>query len=170
MMARLDYRKWNRRSFSHDKARRHHVVGVGTAAGIFLAAAMTPLATAPIANADADHPIISTVSGSALFDLMPDAGGTAFGAGAKGVAGKLPTSGGGNDGSGGAGGAGGSGGVGGKGGKGGAGGAGGRGGNGGAGGTGGAPGLGGQPGQGGAGGAPGLGGTPGEPGQPGQPG
>ena len=141
---------WNRRS-GGVKAYRH-VVGLGAAAGAFLAAAVTPLTTAPTANADIVDPVINTVGSLSVFEPRP----AGDGAGA--------TARGGNDDNGGNGGSGG------KGGAGGNGGARGKGGAGGSGGTGGAPGPGGEPGAGGAGGAPGPGGIPGQPGAPGQPG
>jgi hypothetical protein len=107
---------------------RRRMAGLGAATGMFVAAAVTPLATAPAAGADLVNPVVNTVSGPALFD--PPGG----------------------DGGGGQGGAGGHGGHGGNGGSGGAGGAPGAGG---AGGAGGAPGPGGQPGEPGQPGQPG---------------
>jgi hypothetical protein len=119
---------------------RRHVAGLGAAAGIFLAAAVIPLAATPVASGNmTDH--INTVGGPAHFDPPGGNGGQ-----------------GGNGGAGGQGGAGGHGGNGGHGGQGGAGGMA---------GPGGAPGAGGA---GGAGGAPGPGGQPGAPGAPGAPG
>jgi hypothetical protein len=123
---------WNRRS-GGVKAYRH-VVGLGAAAGAFLAAAVTPLTTAPTANAGIVDPVINTVGSLSVFEPRP--GGDGAGATARG----------GNDDNGGSGGSGGRGGAGGKGGAGG---------NGGAGGKGGAPGPGGIPGQPGAPGQPG---------------
>jgi len=117
----------------------HHMAGLGAAAGMFLAAAVIPLATTPVASGDMiDH--ISTVGGPVHFDPP-----------------------GGDDGNGGQGGAGGHGGNGGQGG------AGGHGGNGGHGGMGGAPGAGGAGGAGGAPGPGGQPGQPGQPGHAGQP-
>jgi hypothetical protein len=122
---------------------RRRAAGLGAVAGMFLAAAVIPLAGTPVASGDViDH--ISTVGGAAHFDPPGGQGG----AGGQG----------GNGGAGGQGGAGGHGGNGGHGGQGGAGGMA---------GPGGAPGAGGA---GGAGGAPGPGGQPGAPGAPGAPG
>lgn len=112
---------------------RSRNAGFGAATGMFIAAAVTPLATAPAAGAD----LVNTVSRPALFD--PPGG----------------------NGDGGQGGAGGHGGAGGNGGHGGNGGSGGAGGAPGAGGAGGAPGPGGQPGQPGQPGHPGQPGQPG---------
>jgi hypothetical protein len=135
-LARHRGSKRNRQSRNVLRHRRG-IAGLGAAAGMFLAAAVTPLATAPAAGADSVNPVVNTISGPALFD---------------------PPGGDGGGGQGGAGGHGGAGGNGGHGGNGGSGGAGGAPGAGGAGGAGGAPGPGGQPGQ------PGH---PGQPGQPG---
>jgi len=126
-MAGQRFTKRNRGSDDAKARKRRHVVRLGAAASTFLAAALTPLATAPAANAD--H-ILNTVSGHVHLGPTVD-----------------PAPGGdGRNGAGGHGGAGG---------KGGAGGHGGAGGKGGAGGAGGAPGPGGAPGQPGKHGTPG---------------
>jgi hypothetical protein len=119
---------------------RRRMAGLGAATGMFLAAAVTPLATAPAASADLVNPVVNTVSGPALFDPPAGTGGDST----------APTTPGG--------------------GQGGAGGHGGHGGNGGSGGAGGAPGAGGAGGAGGAPGPGGQPGAPGQPGKPGQPG
>ena len=70
--------KRNRRS-RNEKARRHRrAVGLVTAAGAFLGAAMTPLATAPVAHADefdlVIDPIINSIAGSLASLVDPLAG------------------------------------------------------------------------------------------------
>src|SRR5277367_1299856 len=60
---------WNRRS-GGVKAYRH-VVGLGAAAGAFLAAAVTPLTTAPTANAGIVDPAINTVGSLSVFEPRP---------------------------------------------------------------------------------------------------
>ncbi|HEY9305073.1 MAG TPA: hypothetical protein VIO95_12355, partial [Mycobacterium sp.] len=61
----------NRRS-RNGKARRRRVIGPVAAAGAFLAAAMTPLAAAPVAHADGFESIIDSIAGSlsSLFDPL----------------------------------------------------------------------------------------------------
>jgi hypothetical protein len=137
-MAGQRFTKRNRGSDNAKARRRRQLIGLGAAAGTFLAAALTPVA----ANAG---PILNRVSGP--VHLSPIVGPAPGGDGEPGT-----------DGAGGHAGAGGHGGAGGKGGNGG---------NGGAGGTGGQPGEGGKGGAGGApgpGGAPGLPGRHGSPG------
>jgi hypothetical protein len=116
-MAGQRFTKRNRGSDNPKPRRRRQLIGLGAAAGTFLAAALTPVA----ANA---RPILNSVSGLVLISS---------------IVGAAP----GDDGAGGQGGAGG---KGGNGGKGGAGGTGGQPGEGGKGGAGGAPGPGGAPG------------------------
>src|SRR5271169_3166377 len=59
--------KRNRRSHEDTARRRRRVVGLGAAAGAFLAAATTPLANAPAAHADGFdlilEPIINSIAG-----------------------------------------------------------------------------------------------------------
>ena len=63
-MAGQRFTKRNRGSDGAKVRRRRQLVGLGVAAGTFLAAAMTPLAAAPTVNAD---PILNTVSGLVHF-------------------------------------------------------------------------------------------------------
>src|ERR1035441_7276203 len=95
------FTKRNRGSDNAKVRRRHQLVGLGVAAGTFLAAAMTQLATAPTVNAD---PILKTVSG--LVHLGPSVDPAPGGDGGNGSPG--------TDGAGGQGGAGGHGGGGGE--------------------------------------------------------
>jgi hypothetical protein len=143
-MARHRDTKRNRQSRNVLRHRRR-IAGLGAATGMFVAAAVAPLATTPAAGADLVNPVVNTVSSLAVFDPPTGTGGgDSTDPTTPGMAG-----------------GGGQGGAGGHGGNGGSGGAGGAPGAGGAGGAGGAPGPGGQPGE------PGQ---PGHPGQPGQPG
>jgi hypothetical protein len=76
-MAGQRFTKRNRGSVSGKLRRRRRVVGLSAATGTFLAAATTPLAPAPTANAE---PITNTVSGLVHFgpivDPAPGEGGT----------------------------------------------------------------------------------------------
>jgi len=110
-MAGQRFTKRNRGSDDAKARKRRHVVRLGAAAGTFLAAALTPLATAPTADT-----ILNMVSG--LVHLGPSVDPTPGGDGGSGTDGA-----GGHGGAGGKGGSGGHGGAGGKGGEGGAGGA-----------------------------------------------
>jgi hypothetical protein len=95
--------KRNRQSHNV-RTHRRRMAGLGAATGLFLAAAVTPLATAPVAGADLAHPVVNTVSGPALFDPPGgDGGGGQGGNGGHGGSGGA----GGAPGAGGAGGAGG---------------------------------------------------------------
>ena len=69
-MARHRTTKQNRQS-RNAKARRRRVVGLGTSAGAFLGADVTPLATAPAAHADEFELIIDpTINSLASVDLL----------------------------------------------------------------------------------------------------
>ncbi len=64
---------------------RRRVAGLGAAAGMFLTAAVTPLATAPAASADLVNPVVNTVSAPAHFDPPGGGGGNGGQGGAGGV-------------------------------------------------------------------------------------
>ena len=91
-MARHRGSKRNRQSRNVLRHRRG-IAGLGAAAGMFLAAAVTPLATAPAAGADSVNPVVNTISGPALFD-PPGGNGGHGGNGGSGGAGGAPGAGG----------------------------------------------------------------------------
>ncbi|MGH3562198.1 MAG: hypothetical protein ACRDTN_10500, partial [Mycobacterium sp.] len=70
-MARQHCTMWDGWPRNANVCRRPYVVGLGTVAGTFLAAAMIPMVTASTANADVIDPI-NTAGGPALFGPIID--------------------------------------------------------------------------------------------------
>ena len=73
-MARHRDTKRNRQSRNVLRHRRR-IAGLGAATGMFVAAAVAPLATTPAAGADLVNPVVNTVSGLAVFDPPTGTGG-----------------------------------------------------------------------------------------------